>query len=1098
MSIWIEEIEFTQENEQASTFIDYLGGNIFQKINLRIQFRSEWHLKPTTLDYLYFADPSLKTSDWLTFPTNLNGFADLNVDDTIIFDSGGTSTNNQSYIISEKPNNYQIRLTTLAGATPTLAVLKETAGQLDLIQDPKGMTLDFGLIENDEAVNFDSKVDQSLMRYELGVLSGFLPVVSTPALAVGKLDWQLGSCELTNLTSTAERDAYTYQYEFNQVLYIHPFYLPEQILDIKNTFPKAPKYFKKEKCLRYVARIRAYRELQDPNVFQEGIIDDKIGQTGWFNEEFNGGTHSYSASNFAYSNTIGAIDPRQVTSISFNVDTNPTIVTGAADWVTLNFIVLPEKDNDFKNRNQYQQENYVFDRAHQQQGAALINGEQFGGGYQVFKNVTVTFVSATQVTVAADIEFGSDAIDKINTLSNGGYLIAAYAHQNLEPADSYHATTMLLDVNEMQTEISDDIVDVSTVFLYHDQNDTSVITGGATVKVEDEIVAESLILLDQTTSTGYPDAQIDSFSSQIVAKKTGEDDVILLEQDFLVSGNAMQGTVRSLNVSPVTGFDVNSSEIRHNFRAYRSPTDDVGSEFGYRVQYPFLYRWEYWEQQILNTLPLDWYDSAEQFNGYNEEWFRIQGLTGWDIYHRLESIVTFDGVTSDPINNDTLITPQNYLAGSNWTTESITAFDDATALTYSGSPYIMQNKQTTIKANFTDASGLLLVGDVYMVARLIPKEGGTYIANESLSSVYNRENGGLFIGNSSGLIDISLSGAVFTGTFDIDYTKIPTGMLDYTLSVSIGVDSAAAMTDFGEVQLQNMKVLEVIDFTPPEIPKDPNPFIKCCYPLTVFGDLTDKTDEYQNDFSSPLMIFPLQYTVTMKLEKLVDDVWTSQTTLVDNTFGTYYVLGFESKNNKNYVGYKIDWAEVLDTGVSGFGTGKYRLNFETSSGSLYSEEYCLEQFTLYRADNTVRIQYNWNSIIGDENQAKTRDFVGLNWDNQVRLNDAIFGNKSAAFATDDVRYQSGELRTVSKSFNEKYIFTLKRLPVDIFNLFLYDILLSDEILISDYNKANFAEYVNHSVEIEGEISPDYSQSRPEVSITATFKSKYDNNIKYFS
>ena len=54
-----------------------------------------------------------------------------------------------------------------------------------------------------------------------------------------------------------------------------------------------------------------------------------------------------------------------------------------------------------------------------------------------------------------------------------------------------------------------------------------------------------------------------------------------------------------------------------------------------------------------------------------------------------------------------------------------------------------------------------------------------------------------------------------------------------------------------------------------------------------------------------------------------------------------------------------------------------RINFETSSGSLYSNEYCLEQFTLTRANNTVRFGYNWNSLIGDENQAKTRDFVGL-------------------------------------------------------------------------------------------------------------------------
>ena len=1096
MPVYLEELEIVPENVTASTWVDYLVGNIFQKLNVRIQFRSQWFLDVSSSKPLYFADPQYKNLDWLTATKNLYAFKDLNVDDTIIFNSGGSSVNNQTYIISEKLNDYQIRLTqSPGGGTPTLTSQLETSGTLNLIQDPTGASLDFGLIENKEAVNFDSKVSQDLMRYELGVAAAPFVTGPTPMLPVGKLDWQLGSCTLTNLTSSAERDAYTYQFEFNQELYIHPFYLPEQILDLTNAFPIPPKYFKKENCLKYVTRIRMYRELQDDNAYQEGVFDDKVGNTGWFDEEYNGGTPAYSASNLVYSNTIGALDPRTLTSITFDIDTNLSVTTGVTHWVTLNFIVLPEKDNDYKNRNQLQQENYVWDRAQQFTGNGTpINGDQFGGGYEVISNMLVV-AGTNKVTVTADIDFGSDALAKINTLSNGGYMLACYTNVGTaEPADSCHYVTMLIDVNEMETEITDDIVDVSTVFLFHDQNDDSIVTGGSTVKVEDEIVAESLILLDQTPTTGYPNAQIDAFSAQIVAKKTGEDDVILLEQDFLVAGNAMQGTVRSLNVSPVTGFEVNSSEIRHNFRAYRSPSDDIATEYAYRVQYPFLYRWEYWEKQILGTLPLDWYDSSEQHNGYNEEWFRIQGLTGWNIYHRLESTVSFDNVTK-VINSDKLITPQDYLANTNWTAESITAFDGATALSYSGDPYIMENKQTTIKANFTDVSGLLGVSDVYMVARLIPKENGTFIANESLSSVYDRENKGLFIGDSSGKIAITLVGSVFTGEFDIDYNEIPKGMLEYTLSVSIGVDSAVAMTDFGEVQTQDMLVLEVIDFDPPVIPKDANPFIKCCYPLKVFGNVVDKTDEFRNDFSAPLMIFPLQYTVTMKLEKLVDGVWTFNATLTGSTiFGTNYDQGFVSKNNKDYVGYKLDWGEILDSE----GSGKYRVEFETPSGSLYSEEYCLDQFSTYLADNTVRIGYNWNSVIGDENQKRTRDFVGLDWDNQVRLNDAIFGNKSAAFATDDVRYQSGELRTVSKSFNESYVFNLKRLPVDIFDLFLYDILLSDEILISDYNKANFANYVNHSVEIEGSIEPDYSQSRPEVSISATFKSKYENNRKLYS
>jgi hypothetical protein len=1108
MPVFIEEVEFVPEKVQTGTYTDYLVGNIFQKITLTVNFRSELYIQATTLAYFRFGDTSFKRNangdfDWVTAPTSLNLFADLNIDDIIVFTSG--SANSGTYRIREKLSNSEIRLETTLGVLVSLTTLDELTGTIELKQDPLGFTLDFGLIENSEAVNYNSKVTNDLMRYEFGAAIGVTTIPSlNPTTAVGRKDWQLGSCILKNLTTTVQREARTYKYQFEQILYIHPFYLPNQILDITNPFPIPPNYFNRENCLKYVGRIRMYRELQDPNVFQEGVIEDKAGQTGWFDEEFNGGNPRYYAQSFAYTGTLTALDTRKVNSITFEVITDTSLIsTGNAEWVTLNFIVLPEKNNDYINRNQLQQENFVFDRA-QAQAAAIptaVNGERFATGYQVFKNVLATVTGLNTVEVTADIDFGTDAVAKINTLSNGGYMLSAYASVgDSEPADAYHAVTMLLDVNNMETEITTDVIDVNSVFLYHDQNDNTTVTGGSTVKVEDEIVAETVILLDHTSGTGYPGSQIDTLSGQIVAKKSGEDDVVLLDTSFAVSGNQLIGAVRDLNANPATGFQVNPTELRHNFRAYRSTADDVTDKYGYRVQYPFLYRWEYWEQLILSKLPADFYSSAEQFNGYNNEWFRLQALTGWDIYYRLATTISFLGVTNT-VNTDKLITPIDYLGNADWDTETIESFDGATPLTYLTNPYIMQNKQTTINANFTYVGSSLpaTAADVYMVARLIPKENGSYIANQSLSSVYDREDKGIFIGDSTGKIAITKVGSIFTGTFDIDYNEIPTGILEYTLSVSIGVNSTVGMTDFGEVQKKDMLVLRVIDFNPPEIPKDVNPFKTCCYPLGVFGNIADKTDKFKNDFSSPLLAFPLQYAVTQYLEKFNDStqVWGIAATLTGNTtLGTDYPLGFKVQSGENYIGYKVNWGEVLD--AAGLGEGKYRVKFDAVAGSLYSEEYCLEQFTLIRANNTIRITYNWDSLIGDKDQKLTRNFVGFNWINQVRLRDAQFGNKTAAFETEDVRYQNGELQTVSKSFSEKYTLSLYRLPTDIFNLVLYNILLADTILISDYNRANFENYIDHSVEIDGSIEPNYDGNRPEVSLIASFKSKYDNNIKFYS
>ena len=152
MPVFIEEVEFVPEKVTTGTYTDYLSGNIFQKITLTVKFRSELYIKATVNSFFRFGDPSFKRNrmlspglDWVSAPTSLNLFAGLNVDDVVVFTSG--SANNGTYRIREKISNFQIRLESTLGALVSLTTIDETTGTLELLQDPLGFTLDFGLIE---------------------------------------------------------------------------------------------------------------------------------------------------------------------------------------------------------------------------------------------------------------------------------------------------------------------------------------------------------------------------------------------------------------------------------------------------------------------------------------------------------------------------------------------------------------------------------------------------------------------------------------------------------------------------------------------------------------------------------------------------------------------------------------------------------------------------------------------------------------------------------------------------------------------------------------------------------------------------------------
>jgi hypothetical protein len=1105
---YLENIDIELENCSGS--IDYLAGNIFQKVQVTTTVRFETWINLLIDEEMIFADPQMRTSDWIRDNTTTGRWKYFNVGDEINISNANTGANNGSYLISEKLSDSLVRVTDTMGSSVTLTqALQESAAEIRLVQDPLGMTYDYGLIENSEGTNFRSKVDSNEMRYELSTTSSYLPAAVTQMTAVGKKSWQLGGISVENKTTSGERDNSTYTYEFVHTLYIHPFYLDHQLTelaDIVNNTPAtpltAPRYFKHLACLKLVQRMRAYRDSsQDPNVYQELIVDDINGNTGWFDEEYNGGTPEYEieAGTLTYedanANTLTALELANTTSVSFTIT---ELGSEIAQYACVNFIALPEDDADYKNLNTLLYENYVWDRALLTAGSGAVNGENFGSGYQVISNLDCT-VNVGSIDVTLDFDFGADAQAKINTLADKRYLIAVYVWGNGLTASTANFTTLLLDVNKFITYIPDNTIDVDNDILFHDQNEVSNVQATPIIKVEDEIVIDTTILLDRSSL----DVQFDAIRGQVIATDA-TDTAVLHEIEFDLSQQPLVGDVRFINATHRTPFNVNSSEIRAEYRLFRDTSQDAGNDYAYRLQFPWLYRWEYWEQLLINSLPADFLDTSLDFNGYNHDWYRLSALAGWDIKYRISAdLVTADGTTTTIVSDETL-TDKDYDSNTEWDYEEILCFDGATALTYSSDPYIMTNKRTKVQANFTyTGADPIDENDVFMVARLIPKENGTYIANDSFSSVWNRDGLGAWTSNDgstagNGKIVITENAGVFTGTAYIDHEKLPDGVTEYTISWSVSRNTeAAAQSDWGEVFTQNVLALEVIDFDPSKIVKDDNPYRDCCLPLEVYASSSD-TDSYKNDFTGFLKGFPLQYTVTMYLQRYDDtNGWQDEANLNGSSaYGTPYAQGFQTRDNMTYIGYKLEWRDVLTD--ASLGEGKYRIRYDFGTNELFSESYCLREYYQDKVDRTVRITYNWNSVIGDQDQTKQRDFSGFDWDNQIRLNNAMLWQRRGSFEKETVRFQNGKERSVSKNYREEYTLEVTAQDMDTLKKIVYDILMADDILIADYNSLNVDNFVDVAVEVNGNFEPNYDNSRPYPSVEIEFIDKYDNRRKLYS
>lgn len=766
------------EYEHVSGDTDHLKGNLLQKVTCTIDCVCETFIQANSSEQLQFLDPSYQTSDYLT-DVNGSRFSDFNIGDEIVISNANTGSNDGSYLISEKINDGTVRLTDTGGGAITLTTDLDSVAKINLVQDPLGISYDFGIVENANTNSFNSLIDGQLQRYRYDQATPFTTSTVYNQVANGLPSWQYGS-------STVEKTAvdltnYTYSFQIVHVFYIIPPYLDNQLLSLQNYQP--PSYFDLFNCLKHNIRVRAYRDFQDPNIYQELIIDTVNGDTGWFNENFNGNSPEFTKANLVYSTSTNAIDSIVTTSFSFDLLDSGT----AIEFVKLHFVLLPEQDSDYKNINSPLIDNYCLDSADMVKAGGAVNGFRFGGGFQVFTAVSTTAISGG-VTVSGTIDFGADVLAKINAYSNKNYYLAAEVVSASQAANSSNYVTVLVDFNSVQIDVPNNLLTHSTKFLPHDVNDIDgnglSPTNSALTR---ELTASVLIGLDKSV---YTDAQIEKVELQVIATDRIET-AILQNQEFDLSGNQIIGAVRFINQTIATPYNVAPSEIRAQIKAYRQTSSDSGDTYYYRFQYPFLLRWEYWAALNLASNPAAFLNSAQDFNGYNNQWERLGDLSGWDIKFRVKTTVSLRSLIAVK-NQDYDISVNGFLENSNWINESIKIFDGATDLIVSGQPYFKTGKFYKVVCSFEwDGVGVPTLSDWYIVARMIPKEQGGFVSNNSFSSVYDREsvsfltsNDGVSTGN--GKISMAISGNTITGTFYIDPVKFnQSAFNEHTIYASI-------------------------------------------------------------------------------------------------------------------------------------------------------------------------------------------------------------------------------------------------------------------------------------------------------------------------
>lgn len=270
---------------------------------------------------------------------------------------------------------------------------------------------------------------------------------------------------------------------------------------------------------------------------------------------------------------------------------------------------------------------------------------------------------------------------------------------------------------------------------------------------------------------------------------------------------------------------------------------------------------------------------------------------------------------------------------------------------------------------------------------------------------------------------------------------------------------------------------------------------KCCpgFQLTVFADISSN-DTFKNDYHRPIWRFdPSVSTVVLKLFKGAAELATLSGS---TTYGTNYDYGYIVNSfGEKMVSYNIEWKKVLT--LHGQGIYKVKAFVTPSFGDpfvLEDFEFCLRQYNADLVDGSVKLEYTNRAKIGDKNDdKKVFDYGKQDVKDMIRL-PGRFGYPTASYEEDRNRYNNGARKYVKDTQKPLLTLTLKPIHAILHELMRVDVMMSDELLITDYNSTNPLKYNQKAVYKDDGYEPNWKPDASEYASVVVKFNQYYNNL----
>ena len=732
MPVYIGNTKYNNEFRTAQD-LNYLLACIGEKITVEIEYYYEdIAIALQDLNIICHPDPadvgSFADRQELVYCPDSPIFNDYNVGDTFNIAGSAAGNNGTGFTVTEVISGNLIRV---AGSTFVNEILPWGAGAYIANSTPlNGIRFFYNLLNGSN--NYTSLIDGETQLLTNGTAYN---VASQAMTFNGITSYQIGSAVVYLLSHTSERQTY----KLIHTTIVTPFFLANQWSDLVSRIK--PSYYNAIDCLRYIYKLQLSKNLSNP-LSNQILQVSQAANTGWFNENFNGGINYYSINQFSL---VRNSDSAAITQLEFgevidftikirNTTNSPFSNTNTK--FTLNFIYLPEDETLYQNNGRTLQQNFNFDRCLFTLGGAAAVGE-LPLGYRVIKTVTATFDSTSQVTLTGQFEINSLAQGIMTEGDFSRYAIWVTTENHATSASNTDKVALLATVSEVFSQtVESDLITNVTKFIKHPYTDVADGEPSTEVFPVDDVAAHSKFSIDFTgrESDGI---KINKINTRIFLTNGVDADIIL--DDYVLNTNAyplIASLFQNINFQQNRIYNIPAGEIRKVIDIQNEFALDAGLVHNWYINFPFMVRWEYYLGLLgVSSPPAGIFDTAEQHNGINNFWHRMTTVAGWQLKYYVKFFFEQQGDTATQTFESSIVS-HDYQSNPEWINETIKSYSQAAPVVITAGPLVVGTVYTitTYMAgdDFTNVGGTNVTGDVFTATGTTPT---TYTNGSALSGV---------------------------------------------------------------------------------------------------------------------------------------------------------------------------------------------------------------------------------------------------------------------------------------------------------------------------------------------------------------------------